>query len=143
MFRGQYNHTIDDKGRLIVPVKFREQLGEEFIVTKGFDPCLYVYPGAEWENIEERFGEITSTGKQARKFARFFFGSSTECELDKQGRVLIPSVLREYAGLKKDVVLVGVRNRLEIWDADMWIEENSDDDIEELAENMAALGLNI
>lgn len=143
MFMGEYNHTVDAKGRLIVPSKFREQLGDEFVVTKGLDGCLFVYSKAEWENIEEKFRNIPLTTKDARKFARFFFAGAASCEVDKQGRILLPAVLREYAGIEKDVVSVGVFNRVEIWDKDKWQESNSYDDMDEVAEHMAELGLGI
>ena len=143
MFMGQFNHSVDVKGRLIVPAKFREQLGEEFIVTKGLDGCLFVYPMSEWKTIEERFRDIPLTTKDARKFTRFFFAGATNCEVDKQGRILIPAVLREYAGLQKEVVLVGVLNRIEIWDAKKWASDSEYEDMDEVAEHMAELGLGI
>ena len=143
MFMGEYNHTVDTKGRLIVPSKFREQLGDEFVVTKGLDGCLFVYSKSEWENIEEKFRNGPLTTKDARKFARFFFAGAASCEVDKQGRILLPVVLREYAGIEKDVVSVGVFNRVEIWDKDKWQESNSYDDMDEIAEHMADLGLGI
>ena len=143
MFMGEYNHTIDAKGRMIVPSKFREQLGNEFVVTKGLDGCLFVYPNEEWHNIEEKFRTVPLTTKDARKFSRFFFAGAATCELDKQGRILLPVVLREYAGIEKDVVSVGVFNRVEIWDKDKWQESNSYDDMDEIAEHMADLGLGI
>lgn len=143
MFMGEYNHTVDPKGRLIVPSKFREQLGNEFVVTKGLDGCLFVYPNSEWQSIEEKFRNISMTSKDARKFSRFFFAGAASCELDKQGRILLPSVLREYADLEKDVVLVGVLSRIEIWSKDRWIETNDYDDMDEVAEHMAELGLSI
>ena len=118
MFMGEYNHTIDAKGRMIVPSKFREQLGNEFVVTKGLDGCLFVYPNEEWHNIEEKFRTVPLTTKDARKFSRFFFAGAATCELDKQGRILLPAALREFAGLEKDVVLVGVGSRVEIWSKD-------------------------
>ena len=130
MFMGEYNHTVDTKGRLIVPSKFREQLGDEFVVTKGLDGCLFVYSKSEWENIEEKFRNVPLTTKDARKFARFFFAGAASCEVDKQGRILLPVVLREYAGIEKDVVSVGVFNRVEIWDKDKWQESNSYDDMD-------------
>ena len=139
MFKGEYNHTVDTKGRLIVPAKFREILGDVFVVTKGLDGCLFVYPNSEWEKIEEKFREIPLTGKDARKFTRFFFGSAADCELDKQGRVLIPANLREYAGLGKEVVLIGVLNRIEVWSKERYLEEECDD-MDDIAEKMAALG---
>lgn len=143
MFMGEYNHTIDAKGRMIVPSKFREQLGHEFVVTKGLDGCLFVYPNEEWHNIEEKFRTVPLTTKDARKFSRFFFAGAATCELDKQGRILIPPVLREFADLQKDVVSVGVLNRIEIWSKDNWLECNSYDDMDEIAEHMADLGLSI
>lgn len=122
MFMGEYNHTVDPKGRLIIPAKFREQLGDEFVVTKGLDGCLFVYTKEEWHNIEEKFRGISMTSKDARKFSRFFFAGAAALELDKQGRILLPPVLREYADLQKDVVLVGVLSRVEIWDKGRWLE---------------------
>ena len=143
MFMGEYSHNVDAKGRLIVPAKFREQLGDEFVVTKGLDGCLFVYPQEEWQNIEEKFREVPLTTKDARKFSRFFFAGAASCEIDKQGRILIPSVLREFAELEKDVVLVGVLSRIEIWSRARWEESNSYDDMDEIAEHMADLGLSI
>lgn len=143
MFMGEYSHNIDAKNRLIMPAKFREQLGDKFVATKGLDGCLFVYPISEWETIESKFREIPLTTKDARKFSRFFFAGAAECEIDKQGRVLIPGVLKEYAGLEKDVVLVGVLNRIEIWAKDKWLEDNTYDDMDEIAEHMAELGLGI
>jgi len=143
MFMGEYSHSIDAKGRFILPAKFREQLGEKFVVTKGLDGCLFVYPMSEWETIEAKFREVPLTTKDARKFSRFFFAGAAECEVDKQGRVLVPSVLREFAMLEKDVVSVGVLNRIEIWSKDKWTEDNTYDDMDEIAEHMAELGLSI
>lgn len=143
MFMGEYSHSIDAKGRLIMPAKYREQLGSEFVVTKGLDGCLFVYPQEEWQSIETKFREVPLTTKDARKFSRFFFAGAAACEIDKQGRILLPSVLREFAGLEKDVVLVGVLNRIEIWDKAKWEETNGYDDMDEIAEHMADLGLSI
>ena len=103
MFTGEYNHSIDAKGRVIVPSKFREQLGEEFVVTKGLDGCLFVYPKSEWEGIEEKFRGLPSNA-ETRRFMRFFFAGAATCEVDKQGRILIPPNLREHADLQKDIV---------------------------------------
>jgi MraZ protein len=143
MFMGEYSHSIDAKGRLIMPAKYREQLGSEFVVTKGLDGCLFVYPQEEWQSIETKFREVPLTTKDARKFSRFFFAGAAACVIDKQGRILLPSVLREFAGLEKDVVLVGVLNRIEIWDKAKWEETNGYDDMDEIAEHMADLGLSI
>ena len=143
MFMGEYNHSIDQKGRLIVPSKFREQLGNEFVVTKGLDGCLFVYSNEEWQRIEEKFREIPLTTKDARKFSRFFFAGAATCEVDKQGRTLLPSNLREYAAIEKEVVSVGVLSRVEIWSKDRWSENGDYDDMDEIAEHMAELGLGI
>lgn len=105
MFMGEYNHTIDAKGRLIIPSKFRELLGEEFVLTKGLDGCLSIYPMDEWNAFEEKLRALPLTNKNARTFTRFFVAGATNCELDKQGRILVPQTLREFAGLEKDVVL--------------------------------------
>ena len=108
MFMGEYNHTIDAKGRLIVPSKFREQLGDEFVVTKGLDGCLFVYDNTEWKKFEEKLQALPLTNQNARKFSRFFLAGASACEVDRQGRILLPSVLRDFAGLEKEVVLVGI-----------------------------------
>ena len=97
MFIGEYSHTIDAKGRLIVPSKFREQLGDEFVVTKGLDGCLFVYENSEWKSFEEKLHALPLTNANARKFSRFFLAGACACEVDRQGRILIPSVLREFA----------------------------------------------
>ena len=116
MFMGEYNHTIDAKGRLIVPSKFREQLGEEFVITKGLDGCLFVYSNEEWKKIEESFRDKPLTSKDARKFTRFFFAGACNCEVDKQGRILLPQNLRTLTGIQKDAALIGVGNRIELWE---------------------------
>ena len=141
MFMGEYSHTIDAKGRLIVPSRLREALGEEFIVTKGLDGCLFAYPREEWTSFEEKLGALPLTNSNARKFSRFFLAGAAMAELDKQGRILIPPVLREFAGLEKEVVLVGVSRRVEIWSRERWEEANTFDDVEEIAEHMEGLGL--
>ena len=141
MFMGEYNHTVDAKGRLIVPSKFREQLGEEFVVTKGLDGCLFVYENTEWKALEEKLHALPLTNANARKFSRFFLAGATTCEVDKQGRILLPAVLRDFAGIDKDAVLVGVGSRIEIWSKDAWNESNTYDDMEEIAENMEGLGI--
>ena len=143
MFSGEYNHSIDTKGRLIIPAKFREALGEEFVVTKGLDGCLFVFSNKEWQAFEEKLKTLPLTNKSARQFIRFFVAGATTCELDKQGRILLPGTLREFAGLEKDVVLTGMLNRIEIWSKAMWNENNSYDDMDEIAEQMTELGLTI
>lgn len=141
MFMGEYNHSVDAKGRLIVPSKFREQLGNEFVVTKGLDGCLFVYSQEEWKRIEESLREKPLTSKDARKFMRFFFAGAANCEVDKQGRILLPAILREFANIEKDAVLVGVGSRIEIWSKESWMTANVYDDMEEIAENMEGLGI--
>ncbi len=140
---GEYLHTIDNKGRLILPAKFRDELGEKFIATKGFDNCLFVYSPAEWANLENKLRQAPSTKGDARAVARFFFGGAAELEADKQGRVLIPANLRDYAKLDKDVVVVGVSTRIELWDKAAWDEYNAkiSSDVTTIAENLVDLGI--
>jgi MraZ protein len=140
---GEYSHTIDNKGRLIFPAKFREELGEKFIATKGLDQCLFVYSYAEWANLENKLRQAPSTKGDARAVARFFFGGAAELEADKQGRVLLPANLREYAKLDKDIVVVGVSTRIEIWSKEAWDEYNAkiSSDVASIAENLVDLGI--
>ncbi len=141
MFMGEYNHTVDAKGRLIVPSKFREQLGDEFVVTKGLDGCLFVYENTEWKILEEKLKNLPLTNANARKITRFFLAGASQCEVDKQGRILLPAVLREFAKIEKEAVMVGVGNRIEIWSKESWISANVYDDVDEIAENMEGLGI--
>lgn len=143
MFIGEYQHTLDEKGRIIMPSKFREGLGQEFVMTKGLDNCLFVYPKSEWKVLEEKLRTLPLTNKDARAFIRFFFSGATECILDKQGRVLIPQNLREHSKLEKDAVIIGVSSRIEIWSKEEWADYNDDDSLsyDNIAEKMAALGI--
>ena len=143
MFMGEYNHTIDAKGRLIIPSKFRESLGDEFVVTKGMDGCLFVYDNEEWKKFEEKLLSLPMMDKQVRQFTRYFLAGAASVEVDKQGRILLPAHLREFAGLEKDVVLVGVGSRVEIWSKDKWENMNSDADMDEITSAMEGLGLTI
>ncbi len=143
MFMGEYNHTIDAKGRLIVPSKFREALGDTFVVTKGLDGCLFVYDNKEWNAFEEKLKSLPLTNKEARQFARFFLAGAAEVEVDKQGRILVPNILREFAQISKDVVLIGVASRIEIWSKERFEGIASFEDMDEIAEHMAELGLGI
>ena len=138
---GEYEHSLDVKGRLIMPVKLRQDMGEKFIVTKGLDGCLFAFSQEEWLNFETKLKLLPLSDKNARNFVRFFLSGATECELDKQGRFLIPNNLRTAANLEKEVVIIGVGTRLEIWDKSIW--EKCDEDIsaDEIAENMANLGI--
>ena len=119
---GEYNHTIDSKGRLIIPVKFRDVLGDRFVVTRGMGNCLSIYPMADWEKMTEKVARLPMTDKKGRDFKRYIVSAATECELDKMGRILLPQPLRTFAGLGKDVVLVGQIDFIEIWDKDKWTE---------------------
>lgn len=143
MFIGEYEHSIDTKGRIMIPSKFRSKLGDTFILTKGLDSCLFIYTREEWAKFEDKLKTLPFSSKDARKFTRFFLSGAVECETDKQGRILIPSNLREYGSLEKSVISIGVSNRIEIWDADKWKEYNDDEsfDPSELAEQMADLGI--
>jgi MraZ protein len=143
MFMGEYNHSIDTKGRVIIPSKFRESLGEEFVITQGLDGCLFVFPNNEFHAFEEKLKALPMSNKEARKFVRFFLAGAAQVELDKQGRILIPNVLREFAGLEKDLALVGVGSRVEIWDKERWNENTSYEDMDEIANHMSDLGINI
>ncbi|HHW02999.1 MAG TPA: division/cell wall cluster transcriptional repressor MraZ [Thermoanaerobacterales bacterium] len=120
MFMGQFQHSLDPKGRLIIPAKFRELLGDTFILTKGLDRCLFVYPKDEWAVLEQKLKSLPFTQKDARAFIRFFFSGAVEIEMDKQGRILIPPQLREHARIEKDIVIIGVSNRAEIWSVEEW-----------------------
>ena len=120
MLIGEYHHNIDEKGRIILPAKFREDLGEEFFVTRGLEECLFVYPKVEWDKITKKLKSLPFTKKDARSFTRFFLSGATATVFDKQGRINITSPLISYAGLKKECVIVGVGDRLEIWDMDKW-----------------------
>ena len=141
MLMGEYNHTIDAKGRLIIPAKFRETLGEEFILTRGLDGCLSIYPMDEWKSFEEKLKALPLTDKNARAFLRFFVAGATSCELDRQGRILVPSTLREFAGLEKEVVLTGSLTRIEIWSKEKWLENSNYDDMDSIAASMQKMGI--
>jgi MraZ protein len=142
MFIGEYEHALDSKNRIIVPSKFREELGNKFILTKGLDGCLYAYPLSEWATLEEKLKKLPLTSKNARAFVRFFFSGANEMETDKQGRALIPQSLLEYATVKKEIVSIGVSNRVEIWSKESWEEyNNSNIDFDDIAEQMSELGI--
>ena len=142
MFMGKYNHTIDAKGRLIVPAKFREQLGEAFVITNGNDGCLNIYTEEDWETFLEKLQLLPNNG-DSRKLKRKLVAQANDVELDKQGRILVPPALREHAGLSKDVVLAGVIDKIEVWDKDRWEEQADVSDIDDIAERLADIGLSI
>lgn len=143
MFMGEYLHTVDNKGRLIFPAKFREMLGEGFVATKGLDNCLFVYCKDEWAILENKLKQLPLAKPEARAFVRFFFSGAAELECDKQGRVLLPNNLRDYAKLDKDVVVLGVSNRIEIWDKNTWdiYNEQISPSVTSIAENLVDLGI--
>lgn len=143
MFIGEYNHSVDTKGRLSIPSKFRDELGENFIVTKGMDNCLFVYPIDEWKVLENKLKQLPMTNRDARAFVRFFFAGATECEFDNQGRIRIPTNLREHAMIEKEAVIIGVATRLEIWSLDQWNQYNNDANLsyDEIAVKMQELGI--
>ncbi|KUO52491.1 MAG: division/cell wall cluster transcriptional repressor MraZ [Desulfitibacter sp. BRH_c19] len=145
MFMGEYQHSLDPKSRLIVPSKFRDGLGQNFVITKGLDNCLFVYPMDEWLVIEKKLKNLPFTKADARAFVRFFFSGANECELDKQGRILLPSNLREYAKLDKDVVIIGVSSRIEIWSREVWesYSQSEEMDYEGIAEKLQDIDINI
>jgi MraZ protein len=142
MFIGEFKHTIDDKGRVSLPAKFRATLASGCVVTRGLDRCLWVYPKDEWQNLAEKIASLPITQKNARSFSRLMLAGATDADLDRVGRINLPAYLRDYADLKKDVVVVGIYNRIEIWPIDSWqnfkkeMEENSS----EVAENLSEIG---
>ena len=144
-FIGEYYHTIDTKGRVIIPQKYREDLGDTFILSKGLDGCLWIHPMDEWREFTAKLRELSTIDKESRQFKRFFMSGATECEFDKQGRILVPASLRKYADLQKDVVLTGMDTRIELWSAEKWDVENDmdDEDMEAVAAHMESLGGNI
>ena len=141
MLIGEYEHSLDVKGRLIMPAKLRIDMGEKFIVTKGLDGCLFAFSQKEWLNFESKLKELPLSDKNARNFVRFFLSGATECEIDKQGRFLLQNNLREYANLEKETVIIGVGTRLEIWDKNTWNKCDENISADEIAENMTMLGI--
>ncbi len=144
MFMGEYHHAIDSKGRLIIPSRVREDLGDEFIVTRGLEGCLFVYPKTEWDLIIQKYKQLPDT-KDRRYFMRIFLSGATICELDKQGRVNIPMPLVEYASLEKDCIIIGVDERLEVWSKERWDSfiSNNEANLSEIADNLFATNFNI
>ena len=141
MLIGEYEHSLDAKGRLIMPSKLRQDIGEKFIITKGLDGCLFVFSQNEWNKFETKLKTLPLSDKNARNFVRFFLSGATECEIDKQGRFLIPANLRESAKLEKDAMIVGVGTRLEIWNKETWLNCGENISADEIAENMTMLGI--
>ena len=140
MFMGEYSHTLDSKGRLIIPSKFREELGEGFILTRGLDKCLSIYSQASWKVFEQKLSTLPLASKEARTFTRFFVSGASNCELDKQGRILVPATLRDYAGLVKDVILAGNLDRIEVWSKERWTERIDFSDMDAIAQGLQDMG---
>lgn len=142
---GEYQHTIDSKGRLFIPARFRDGLGEKFILTKGLDGCLFAYPPQEWTILEQKMRSMPFTSSDVRAFVRFFFAGACECDVDKQGRILIPSNLRKHAALDREVVVVGVSLRVEIWSREKWDKYNSEsaEMVEQIAEKIVGFDMGI
>jgi len=143
MFLGEYQHSLDIKSRVIVPAKFREELGSKFVATKGLDHCIFLYPLDEWMVIENKLRALPFTRADVRSFARFFFSGASELEIDKQGRIVLPQNLREYANIEKELVIIGVGARLEIWSNELWASYNqtAESSYGIFAESLVDLGL--
>jgi len=141
MLIGEYEHSLDAKGRLILPAKIREDMRDKFIVTKGLDGCLFGFSQNEWNNFEEKLKTLPLTNKNARDFVRFFLSGAVECEIDKQGRFLISSNLRDFAELTKEVVIIGMDSRIEIWSKEKWNKCDEEISADEIAEKMEMLGI--
>lgn len=140
MFMGEYQHTIDQKGRAIVPAKFRDMLGELFVATLGLDGCLFLYPQEEWNHFVADLKNLPGT-KEARQLQRYFLAGAAECEIDKQGRILLPAKLREQAGLEKEILFVGVLSKIELWSKERWDANHHYENMDEVAERMSEFGL--
>lgn len=142
MFKGEYQHALDPKNRIAIPSKFREYLNDKFVMTKGLDHCLYAYSIEEWDALEQKLKALPLSSRDARAFVRFIFSGAADCQIDKQGRTIIPANLIEYAGIKKDIVIIGVSTRFEIWSKEKWDEyNNSDINFDEIADKMSQLGI--
>ena len=143
MLMGEYMHSIDAKGRVILPADFRSELGESFIITKGLDNCLFLYTTSEWENLSNKLKQLPLAKAEARAFVRFFFSGARQLECDKQGRFLVPATLRAYASLQKEVVLIGVSSRIELWGKEEWLRYNAEitPSVSSIAETLADLGI--
>lgn len=142
MLIGEYQHNIDAKGRLIMPAKFRPDLGQQFIVTRGLDGCLFGFPQESWNNLQEKLKQLPLVKKDARKFTRFFYSAATEVEIDKQGRINLPNNLLEFAKIDKECRVIGVSDRIEIWSSELWNDFalDAEENFEEIAEEMIDFG---
>ena len=143
MFMGEYQHSLDEKSRLIIPARFRDDLGEKFVLTRGLDRSLFLCPLHEWLAVEEKMKTLSTTQADARAFVRLFFSGAVECEPDKQGRISIPPHLREHAGIQRDLYILGVSTRIEIWAREVWEEyaKKAEEAYEALAEKIIGIGI--
>ncbi len=143
MFIGEYNHSLDDKGRMAIPVKFRRELNKGAVVTRGLDNCLFLYTKTEWEKLAEKLAALPISQSNSRAFSRLMLAGAMDLELDKQGRVILPEYLRQFAGIKKNLVITGLYNRLEIWDQELWNKYKNQTEAESgaIAEKMGELGV--
>ena len=142
MFMGEFNHNVDAKGRAIVPSKFREELGERFIVTKGMDGCLFLYTMPAWKEYVDKLSKLPTTNSNARRFVRIVTSGASECEPDGNGRIMIPANLRVFAGITKEIVTIGANDRVEIWDKQRWNDYNGDGDFDDdMISSMAEFGI--
>lgn len=143
MFIGEYSHNIDQKGRMAIPVKFRGKLSEGAVVTRGLDNCLFLYTQEEWEKMALKLANLPTSQANARAFARLMLAGAMDVTIDKQGRIVIPSYLRDFAGIKGNVVVTGLYNKIEIWDESVWKEykEKVEKESTDIAENIAELGI--
>ncbi|HCT97222.1 MULTISPECIES: division/cell wall cluster transcriptional repressor MraZ [Lactobacillales] len=143
MLMGEFQHNIDAKGRIIIPAKLREDLGAKFVITRGLDGCVFGYPLENWEKIQEKLKQLPLAKKEARAFTRFFYSAAAEAEIDKQGRINIPSTLVDYASLEKECLVLGVSDRIEIWSKTKWesVSSEIEESFEEIAEDMLDFGL--
>jgi MraZ protein len=143
VFLGEFEHSLDDKGRLAIPAKFRPELGQGLVLTRGLDRCLFAWPMAEWQIVADKLGRLSLMHAEARRLQRLLFAGAVDTQLDRLGRVLVPAFLRGYAGLEDAVVVAGVLNRIEIWDRGQWADERTAAEAQsaELAEHLSELGL--
>jgi MraZ protein len=143
VFLGEYEHSLDEKGRLAIPAKFRPELGQGLVLTRGLDRCLFAWPMAEWQIVADKLGRLSLMHAEARRLQRLLFAGAVDIQLDRLGRVLVPAFLRGYAGLQDAVIVAGVLNRIEIWDRTLWTEERTAAETQsaELAEHLSELGL--
>ncbi len=142
MFIGEYQHSIDEKGRVSLPAKFRARLASGCVVTRGIDKCLWIYPQDEWEKLAEKISQLPITQKDSRNFSRLILAGAMDLSIDKLGRINLPNYLKDYAGIKKKIICIGMYNRIEIWPEETWIEfkKNMEENSETIAENLSQLG---